>query len=55
MRQRLAVALIGVLALFTLAGLGLLVHVVAEGGSGAGRGLIPLPTSTRPARMPTAA
>jgi hypothetical protein len=40
MRQRLAVALIGVLALVTLAGLGLLVHVVAEGGMGAGRGLL---------------
>jgi uncharacterized membrane protein len=40
MRQRLAVALIGVLALATLAGLGLLVHVVAEGGSGAGRDLL---------------
>jgi hypothetical protein len=38
-RQRLAVALIGVLAAATLAGLGLLAHVVIEEGA-AGRGLV---------------
>jgi hypothetical protein len=39
MRQRLAVTLVGVLALTTLAGLGLLAHVVIEEGA-AGHGLV---------------
>jgi hypothetical protein len=39
MRHRLAVALIGVLALVNLVALGLLAHYVVEGGAG-GRGLV---------------
>lgn len=39
MRRRLAVALVGVVAVATLVALGLLAHFVVEGGS-AGRGLI---------------
>jgi hypothetical protein len=39
MRHRLAVALIGVLAVVNLVALGLLAHYVVEGGAG-GRGLV---------------